>query len=55
VRPESEFVFGTLGRAGFQNWTISKRRLDAKIAAHGAAIAPWVLHDFGRLISTTLH
>jgi integrase len=55
VRSESELVFGTSGRAGFQNWTISKRRLDAKIAASGAAITPWVLHDFRRLISTTLH
>jgi integrase len=49
------FVFGTSGRAGFQNWTICKRLLDAKIAAGGAVVAPWVLHDFRRLISTTMH
>jgi hypothetical protein len=50
VYPADEF-----GARWVQNWTISKRRLDAKIVASGAAIAPWVLHDFRRLISTTLH
>jgi integrase len=55
ARSDSEFVFGASGRAGFQNWTLCKRQLDARIAASGAEVAPWVLHDFRRLISTTMH
>jgi integrase len=44
-----DLIFGRTNK-GFQNWSGSKREFDARIA-----IAPWVLHDFRRLISTTLH
>jgi integrase len=52
---DREFVFGTSQRRGLQNGSIYKKRLDEKIAASGAVVRPWVLHDFRRLVSTSLH
>ena len=50
-RPGREFVLGTNGH-GFTMLSQSKRLLDIKL---GDRVAPWVLHDFRRTISTRLH
>jgi integrase len=50
-RDGREFVLGTNGH-GFTMLSQSKRMLDAKL---GDRVAPWVLHDFRRTISTRLH
>ena len=47
---ERGFVFGHANR-GWQDWSGSKRDLDAKLKG----VAPWVLHDFRRSISTAMH
>jgi integrase len=49
-------VFG-IGSSGFQGWTVSRRRLDARIAEanHGKALEQWTPHDFRRSLSTALH
>jgi integrase len=49
-----ELVFGH-GARGFQNWSLAKADLDARIAAAGSPITDWRLHDFRRVISTTMH
>jgi integrase len=49
-----DLVFGRTGR-GFKSWAVSKLALDARLAAGGEALAPWVLHDFRRSVSTVLH
>jgi integrase len=38
--------------AAFGSWGRAKERLDRKLTD---TVAPWVLHDFRRLISTTMH
>jgi integrase len=43
-------VFGR-GENGFRDWSGSKTELDAKLKG----VAPWVLHDFRRSLSTTAH
>lgn len=45
-------VFGGRGQAGFQGWAFCKRALDARL---GDAVAPFVLHDLRRVVSTAMH
>jgi len=50
-----DLVFG-FGARGWQDWSGSKADLDERIAeAQGAALADWRLHDFRRVMSTTMH
>lgn len=51
ARAGREFVFGR-GRAGFSGWSQSKARLDERIAAKGAKVPPWTLHDLRRSFVT---
>lgn len=51
ARAGREFVFGR-GRVGFSGWSQSKARLDERIAAKGAEVAPWTLHDLRRSFVT---
>jgi integrase len=62
-RDDRDLIFGH-GEGGFQDWSKSKRQLDARILAarqaatkKGKAVAmqAWVLHDFRRAMSTTMH
>jgi integrase len=62
-RDDRDLIFGH-GDGGFQDWSKSKRQLDARIlAARQAAtkkgkavpMPAWVLHDFRRAASTTMH
>ena len=46
-----DLVFSATG-AGFANWAKHKAKLDARISL---PLAPWVLHDFRRSFSTSLH
>jgi integrase len=46
-------VFGE-GEGGFQAWTMSKMRLDKRIAASGAKIRPWRVHDLRRTAATRM-
>ena len=48
-REDSDFVFGR-GEGGFCGWSQCKARLDARLD-----LEPWVLHDFRRALSTTMH
>jgi integrase len=48
-----DLIFG-FGSRGFQDWSGSKRDIDARIAAAGKAFE-WRLHDFRRSLSTALH
>ncbi len=48
-RQDSDFVFGR-GEGGFSGWSQCKARLDARLD-----LEPWVLHDFRRALSTTMH
>jgi integrase len=52
-----DHVFGCGAERGFQGWSKSKAELDARItkAHHGKALKDWVLHDFRRSLSTSLH
>ena len=43
------------GRAGFSGWSKSKERLDQRIAATGAEMKPWVLHDLRRSLVTLMN
>jgi integrase len=58
LSPPALVILKTLSREGdevfasFGSWGRSKARLDCKL---GNAIAPWVLHDLRRLVSTTMH
>ena len=49
-------IFGN-GAHGFSRWSASKASLDARITAanRGEPLPHWVVHDFRRAISTTLH
>ena len=52
--PDRDLVFGA--RSGpFSGWSRSKRELDQRLADAAAPVENWVLHDFRRSISTTLH
>ena len=48
-RGERPLVFGT-GHGGFSGWSQSKARLDAKLE-----LAPWVIHDLRRAVSTHMN
>jgi integrase len=51
-----DHVFGVSPGRGFQDWSGSKKDIDARIAEAGhQPIQDWRLHDFRRSISTTLH
>ena len=52
-----DLVFGR-GQRGFSSWVGSKADLDGRIAKARRDAAPmpgWTLHDFRRLLSTTMH
>jgi integrase len=50
-----DLVFGH-GARGFTDWAGSKIDLDARITARrGEPLPDWTLHDFRRLLSTTMH
>jgi integrase len=49
-----DLVFGR-GARGFADWVGSKGDLDKRIARAAEEMPAWTLHDFRRLISTTLH
>jgi integrase len=54
--PERDgMVFGSDTGHGFQDWSGSKAELDQRLVAAGTPIDDWVLHDFRRSLSTTLH
>jgi integrase len=53
-RPVRPYVFGR-GRNGFSGWSQSKVRLDERIAATGAAMAPWTVHDLRRSFVTHMN
>lgn len=44
-------VFGE-GKGGFSGWGKAKAALDARMAAAGATVAPWRLHDIRRSVAT---
>jgi len=46
-------VFGQ-GKGGFSGWSNSKERLDKRIAAAGATLAPWTIHDLRRTATTLM-
>jgi integrase len=55
----SDLVFGR-GKNGFNDWAGSKADLDRRVnqARQAAGLEPmeaWIVHDFRRLLSTTLH
>jgi integrase len=52
-RNDRDFIFGD-GRRGFQGWSKSKSRLDARIAAEGEPLPHWTIHDLRRSAATTL-
>jgi integrase len=45
-----DFIFKS-GRP-FTSWSMSKRKLDAALAAAGVRLEPWVLHDVRRSVAT---
>jgi integrase len=50
-----EYVFGRRD-SGFSGWSKAKKEFDVRVTAlnGGQPLEPWVMHDFRRLISTTL-
>ena len=46
-----DFAFGD-GQRGFQGWSKCKARLDARIAADGAPLPAWTIHDIRRSAAT---
>jgi len=50
-RNDRDHVFGR-GKSGFQGWSRSRVALDNSM---GGSRPDWVLHDFRRLASTTMH
>lgn len=53
-RPGKAHVFGR-GRSGFSGWSQSKARCDQRIAATGARLVPWTLHDLRRSFVTLMN
>jgi integrase len=51
---EHEYVFAQRKDAPFSNWHIKKLALDARIAASGIKIKPFVVHDLRRSCATRL-
>ena len=51
VKGDREHVFGR-GSRGFQGWSWRRQDLDDRIVGPRPT---WVLHDFRRLVSTTMH
>jgi integrase len=49
-----DFIFGR-GQGGFADWNKSKVTLDQRIAEADERLAPWVLHDLRRTMSTVMH
>ena len=49
-RPESPYVFGWHGAAGFAGWSNGKHDLDQLLG-----FAPWALHDTRRSVATGMH
>jgi integrase len=52
-RRDGPCVFGNV-RHGFTGWSAAKRKLDARIAATGARLPPWTVHDLRRTFRTGL-
>jgi integrase len=50
-RTGRSLVFGE-GKGGFSGWGKAKAALDMRIAAAGATVAPWRLHDLRRTVAT---
>ena len=50
ARTGSPYVFGKTANAGYSGWSRSRSRLDSRLK-----LAPWILHDFRRTLSTRLH
>jgi integrase len=48
------WVFGRGADRGFQDWSGSKTKLDAKLAAAGHELEGWSLHDIRRGLSTAM-
>jgi integrase len=50
-----EYVFGRRN-SGFSGWSKAKKEFDTRVTAlnGGQPLEPWVMHDFRRLISTSL-
>ena len=47
-----DHVFGKRPGKGYQDWSVDKARLDARL---GDRVEPWTLHDLRRSLSTSLH
>ena len=54
AREGRRHVFGRADN-GFSGWSQCKRRLDERIAATGAAIKPWTIHDLRRTVVTGMN
>ena len=50
-----DLVFGHGDDRGWQDWSGSKRDLDARLKGAGTPIADWRLHDLRRTMSTVMH
>ena len=50
--PGRDFVFGRMLDRPFCGWTECKRRLDDRLRAAGAELAPWTTHDLRRSFAT---
>jgi integrase len=53
ARRDGPCVFGD-ARHGFTGWSAAKRRLDARLAAAGALLPHWTVHDLRRTMRTGL-
>jgi integrase len=53
TRRDGSCVFGN-PRHGFTGWSAAKRKLDARLAATGARVPHWTLHDLRRTMRTGL-
>lgn len=51
---QRDLIFG-FGDRGWQDWSGSKRDLDARMTAGGTPVLDWRLHDFRRALSTAMH
>jgi integrase len=52
-RDGRDLLFGS-GEGGFQGWSKAKAALDKRIAAAGAKVRPWRLHDLRRTVATRM-